>query len=196
MARNVPTTPFDAGAAVQPAGFWKRTFAWCIDALMVLPGALCVLVVFAKPGALMAQFQTLQALVDTAVLSAVTEGADFASVLSTLLVDPAIRGAAQALATQVLHVSLVFAAAFAFLSGLLQVWGDTHAAQGSPGKRMMGLRVVHAVTGQRLTPLQALGRHLAGSASWFSLNLGHLMAALPPDHRALHDRLSNTRLIA
>src|SRR5690606_26268091 len=66
--------------------------------------------------------------------------------------------------------------------------------QATPGKRALGLRVVDA-RGARLALGRAALRHLAGTLSWLSLNLGHLLAALPPRHQALHDRLAGTRVL-
>jgi hypothetical protein len=38
-------------------------------------------------------------------------------------------------------------------------------------------------------------RHAAGSLSWLTLNLGHLLAALPPHKRALHDWIAGARVV-
>jgi hypothetical protein len=48
--------------------------------------------------------------------------------------------------------------------------------------------------GRRLDLGRAAIRHVAGLASWLTLNLGHALAALPPQHRALHDYLAGTRV--
>ena len=52
------------------------------------------------------------------------------------------------------------------------------------------------LSGGRLGLARASGRYLSGALSWATLNLGHLMAAVPPAHLALHDRASHTRVVA
>ncbi|MDQ3039674.1 MAG: RDD family protein, partial [Pseudomonadota bacterium] len=66
--------------------------------------------------------------------------------------------------------------------------------QATPGKRALALLVVSS-GGKTLTNGHALQRYLASSLSWLSLNLGHVLAALPPKHLALHDRISGTRVV-
>ena len=61
-------------------------------------------------------------------------------------------------------------------------------------QRALGLRVADE-QGRRLKAGHALLRYLACGLSWLSLNVGHAMAALPPRHLALHDRLSDTRVL-
>ncbi len=67
----------------------------------------------------------------------------------------------------------------------------THKA--SLGKRVFGLHVLDAA-GNKLRRHQAFKRHLAGSLSWLSLNVGHAMV-LAPAHLALHDRLAGSQVI-
>ena len=43
---------------------------------------------------------------------------------------------------------------------------------------------------------RSLLRNLAGLLSWLSLNFGHALAAVPPQHRALHDYLAGTQVLA
>ena len=38
-------------------------------------------------------------------------------------------------------------------------------------------------------------RHVAGLLSWLTLNIGHLMAAVPPQKRALHDYVAGARVV-
>ena len=46
-----------------------------------------------------------------------------------------------------------------------------------------------------LSPMLALKRHLAGTLSWLTLNIGHLFAARAPMHQALHDRIAHTQVL-
>ena len=61
------------------------------------------------------------------------------------------------------------------------------------GKRALGLAVAEA-QGRRLKGGHALLRFLAAAVSWLTLNIGHALAALPP-YLALHDRISETRVL-
>ena len=80
---------------------------------------------------------------------------------------------------------------------LALVWSvgfESSRWQATPGKRALGL-VVASADGKKITTGHALQRFLASSLSWLSLNIGHAMAALPPRHLALHDRISDTRIL-
>src|SRR5690606_41366539 len=66
--------------------------------------------------------------------------------------------------------------------------------QATPGKRALGLRVEDA-RGARIGFSRAALRHLAGTLPWLTLNLGHLLAALPPRRLALHDRFDGSRVM-
>ena len=71
---------------------------------------------------------------------------------------------------------------------------EASSRQATPGKRLLGLRVVD-VDGRGIGLLRAVQRHLAGTLSWLTLNIGHLLAALPPQRLALHDRIAGTRVV-
>ena len=80
---------------------------------------------------------------------------------------------------------------------LAMVWSvgfESSRWQATPGKRALGLRVASA-DGKKLTTGHALQRFLASSLSWITLNIGHAMAAMPPKHLTLHDRISDTRIL-
>ena len=49
--------------------------------------------------------------------------------------------------------------------------------------------------GARLSWIRAALRQAAGGLSWITLNIGHLVAALPPRHRALHDAIAGARVM-
>jgi uncharacterized RDD family membrane protein YckC len=79
---------------------------------------------------------------------------------------------------------------------LWHVGGERSRWQGSPGKHALRLRVVDADADRRPTLAQSLLRHVAGALSWLSLNLGHALAAVPPQRRALHDYLARSRVVS
>ena len=49
--------------------------------------------------------------------------------------------------------------------------------------------------GGRIGLVRAAQRHLAGALSWLTLNVGHLLAAIPPRRRSLHDRIAGTQVV-
>jgi uncharacterized RDD family membrane protein YckC len=125
---------------------------------------------------------------------AVLAGTRLPDLERSLLQDPALRAAAQALQDAIVQASLPFALACAGIALLWHGLGEASSWQGSPGKRAFGL-VATDIDGQRLGFARAFARQLAGVASWITLNLGHLLAALPPQHRALHDVIAGTRVL-
>src|SRR5262249_33729036 len=70
-----------------------------------------------------------------------------------------------------------------------------HAVAGQTiGKSLVGVRVVAAADGARLTVGPALLRHLAYVLSLLPLGLGFWMAGLRRDKRALHDLIAGSRV--
>ena len=190
------TTRPDAHHAVLRAGFGRRAIAWCLDALFVSPLVLIVVYTRTDWHVLWSDLQALQLQVDGRMMTAAMNDADFLSALISLWHDASVQVSARHLATGLLRVVILFACAFALCSGIWHVFWETRNNYGaSPGKRLLDLQVVTADTHQALRLPQAIARHLAGTLSWLSLNVGHLMAALPPEHTALHDRLSGTRVL-
>ncbi|QIL19510.1 RDD family protein [Thermomonas sp. HDW16] len=178
------------------AGFWARYAAWSLDAALLLP---------------------LIALLGTARIShACAEARNALHVLAgempRLLGE--VLGAQQAtagMATQLLNDPVMASAinrldaslgAILFTPLLLYVvlalpWAvlfEQSRWQATPGMRAFGLRVTDA-QGRRLKAGHALQRHLAAGLSWLTLNIGHAMALLPPQHLAMHDRVSDTRVL-
>ena len=70
-----------------------------------------------------------------------------------------------------------------------------HAVAGQTiGKSLVGVRVVAAADGERLTVGPALLRHLAYVLSLLPLGFGFWMAGLRRDKRALHDLIAGSRV--
>ncbi|HSQ41099.1 MAG TPA: RDD family protein [Fibrobacteraceae bacterium] len=65
---------------------------------------------------------------------------------------------------------------------------------GTPGKMLMGLRVISA-DGNPLSVAHALGRYFSFWFSAISLGLGFLIILFDPQRRALHDHIARTRVI-
>lgn len=185
--------------AVHPAGFWQRAAAWSLDALV--PGLLAVavswpLLVPAWARLLVVADAVLQglAVAMAEVLHAQLRGGASVAELPMLLL-PAAMDAATRLSPAIWAAAWPLLLAFA---GLLVAWHAGFEAthrQAAPGKRLLGLRVTDT-KGDPPGIARALARQLAGSLSWLTLNLGHLMAVAGPEHRALHDHVAGTRVLA
>jgi uncharacterized RDD family membrane protein YckC len=65
----------------------------------------------------------------------------------------------------------------------------------TPGKMLLRIRVI-ALDGGEPSWSQALLRPVGYLVSWLPLSLGFLLAAVPPAKRALHDRLTGTRVVS
>lgn len=72
-------------------------------------------------------------------------------------------------------------------------WFTRYGGQ-TPGKMLFRIRVV-TVEGDEPTWGQALLRPAGYFLSWIPLGLGFVLAVFPPEKRALHDRLTGTRVI-
>ncbi len=110
------------------------------------------------------------------------------------LSDPAMAHAVGRLQTALGDILLTPMILYALLALLWSICFESSRWQATPGKRVLGV-VVADIDGRRLKTGHALQRYLASSLSWLSLNIGHAMAALPPRHLALHDRISDTRVL-
>lgn len=188
----MPTRP----EGLRPAGFWQRYAAWSLDAaLLAIPTWLLAHGAIASSLPAWRRFgDALTSLFGNALQAAVAGASPLQAGLG-MLSDPALRTASGLLhaalwSTLALPVAVFVALAFAWHLGFER--SRWHA---SPGKRALRLRVTDAAGG--VPPLaNALARFWAGGLGWLTLNLGHAMAALPPAHLALHDRLSGTRVLA
>lgn len=69
------------------------------------------------------------------------------------------------------------------------------AWQATPGKRLLGMRIVDAETGGRATFPQLLTRFLSYLISALPLGLGYLWMAFDPKRQALHDKLAGTLVV-
>jgi uncharacterized RDD family membrane protein YckC len=71
-----------------------------------------------------------------------------------------------------------------------------HYASGqTPGKRILGIRVVNLGTLDYLSGGQSVWRYLASTLNWLICGVGFLVAAFNPEKRALHDYLAGTRVV-
>lgn len=186
------SAPTDA----RPAGFWARYAAWSLDAACLLP--LVALLGAAKLGhawddagnALQAIHAELPRLLGDAL-----DGAQAPMAMAQAwLADPQLAAGVAALESALATMLYTPLVLYVLLALAWSVGFERSSWRATPGKRALGLRVV-ASDGRRLTAGHALQRFLAAGVSWLTLNIGHAMAALPPEHLALHDRLSDTRVV-
>ena len=179
-----------------PAGFWRRSAAWLLDWLLLLP----LLWLTMRPGlrgavaqylALCAQLEDWVSKQSLQLDSAVGLWLDLSS---KMLGDPALQASVEQ-ATLRLCAWLTWALVLAaLLASVYFIAFEASHWQATPGKRLLGLRVI-AIDGRAINAKKAAVRFFSGSLSWLSLNLGHALALFRRDGRALHDLIAGTAVI-
>lgn len=179
-----------------PGGFWHRYAAWSLDfvAISAIAWLFTRAEVHAGLEAATVAWGQLFGRASQAMSDALLSGSDIHSLSQALMRDPVLQAAANAVQDGLVQATLPFSIACAGIALLWHGLGEASSWQGSPGKRAFGL-VATDVDGRRLGFARAFARQAAGLASWVTLNLGHLLAALPPQHRALHDVIAGTRVL-
>lgn len=189
-----PAIPADP--ASDAAGFWPRAVAWLVDAtLIALPvGALMGLLGDGRGDALASQWRGLGTTMGDAMLASALRGdSPLAMLQSWAAVEGPLRPAIADVVDSMYAAVWPGVALFALLALLVWPWQEASRHQATLGKRALGLRVETA-EGAQPGPARAYRRHVAGSLSWLTLNIGHLLAATAPRHQALHDRIARTRV--
>lgn len=179
-----------------PARFWHRYAAWSLDfaAISAIAWFFTRAKVQAGIDAANLAWHDLSGRVAQAMADSLLAGGDVASISQSMMQDASLRAAAQALQDGIEQATLPFVFACTGIALLWHALGEASAWQGSPGKRAFGL-IATDIDGNRLGFARALARQVAGVASWITLNLGHVLAALPPQYRALHDVIAGTRVL-
>jgi uncharacterized RDD family membrane protein YckC len=180
-----------------PAGFWRRYAAYSLDftALGIVATLLAWTRLVAGWRATAAAVAALSASLQAPLLDALASGSPPATLYARLLHTPAVQSGAAAVQSGLLSMATSWLLVYAVIAALYHVGFERFRWQGSPGKHALGLRVVAMDGDQRPTLAQTLVRHVAGALSWLSLNLGHALAAVAPQKRALHDYIAGTRVI-
>jgi len=179
-----------------PAGFWHRCAAWSLD--FTLLGLLATALSWSRLvkgwQASVAATGELSSVLQSALGHALEQGQAPDTLSGRLLHDPAVLASADALQSALVTMTLSWLVAYAVTGLLYHVGFEQSPWQGSPGKYALRLRVVDAATDGPVALYQSVIRHVAGVLSWLTLNLGHALAAVPPQKRALHDYLAGTRV--
>lgn len=179
------------------AGFWRRYAAWSLDATLLAAAALAAtwpLLAGAGARIVAAWLALVQAGADRLV-EALLAGRPLPAFALQAGADPQLHAATGALLGALAGGLLPPLAAFAALGLLYHAGFEASALRATPGKRALGLRVARGDADLGPHWARALARQAAGALSWLSLNLGHALAALPPQRRALHDRVAGTRVL-
>jgi uncharacterized RDD family membrane protein YckC len=178
------------------AGFWRRYAAWSLDATLL---GLAVALPFwsqmrFRLSGLAADYAALLHAAGRSLGDAVASGTPPAALAPQWLADPAMRTAIGALQDALVGLAWPPLLAFACLGAAYHVVFEASPRQATPGQRLLGLRVVDTA-GHRIGAARALLRHVAGALSWLTLNLGHALALVSPQKRALHDYVAGTRML-
>ena len=184
------------GVAGRAAGFGQRAVAWSLDIALLSP--LLLWLSWPPLARALAALLDWLAQVQGWMLDRMLSGGDITSPLAVaqaLLADPVQGAAAQAQVAQFTGALIRVGLLAGCVAAIYFVAFESSAWQATPGKRLLGLRV-ETTGGARLSLARALARHVAGLASWLTLNLGHLLVALRGDGRSLHDLMAGTRVMA
>jgi uncharacterized RDD family membrane protein YckC len=181
-----------------PAGAWRRYAAWSLDfaLLATLTTGLTWPGLIAIWATATSEWTRLSTLLGRALADGMLQPQSPETLASDLLGDPGVQAAAAGLEHAIAQLLLAWLLCYALLAALYHVGFERSRWQGSPGKRLLGLRVVDAHDDRPVATARLTMRHLAGALSWLTLNLGHALALLPPRRRALHDWLSGTRVVS
>jgi uncharacterized RDD family membrane protein YckC len=187
--RQTPTTA---------AGFWRRYAAWSLD-IAVVAAAATVLAwssLVAGWQATTAAARTLSNLLGTVLADALMRGTQAGALAPQLLADPQVRAAAGAVEAGIDRMLLPWLSCLLVLAALWFVAFEAGPWQATPGKRALRLRVLRAADDAHASLARVALRHVAGALSWLTLNLGHLLAAVSPRGRALHDLVAGMRVVS
>jgi uncharacterized RDD family membrane protein YckC len=126
-------------------------------------------------------------------VSAETVSADFFTRLVAIIIDGVIlvipQVIIQVLTNQAIAslVGIVIGVAYSYY-----FWTTTGQ---TPGKMVMGLKVVSAENGALLEPSAAILRYVGYFVSGIALGLGYLWVLWDPKHDAWHDKIAKTKVI-
>lgn len=180
----------------KPANLKERYVAWSLDVACLAP----VLLLLASSrlqhawGSAAAAINTLKLALPQMMEGVMANPQPTTQMAQAWLSDPVLGGAVTHLEAAISSILLTPTLLYMLLALLWSMGFESTRWHATPGKHALDLVVVSA-DGKPLTTGHALQRFLAASLSWLTLNVGHAMAALPPKHLTLHDRISDTRVL-
>jgi uncharacterized RDD family membrane protein YckC len=194
-----PTEP-GVAPGESPAGFWRRAAAWCVDFALLSPVLVPLLRQPLADGAdaVMALLGGVQEWTLEHVLAGTSllgESVPLPELARQLLADPAMHAIVLEANGRLGAASLQAALRVTVVAAIWFVGFEASAWAATPGKRLLGLRVAD-LAARRIGVGRALARFFAGGLSWLTLNLGHALAGFRRDHRALHDLVAGTQVLA
>ncbi len=182
---------------MSPAGFWQRYLAYSLDWLLLSP--LVALLVLPSLGVAWSEGLALNARVQNWLLQQLLLSGDSGPspwlLAQALQQDPTVLEPARAAVARIAAAFAVAGLKTALCAGLYFIAFEASPWSATPGKRLLGLRVLDS-DGRPAGLGRASVRFLAGALSWLTFNLGHAMAGLRRDGRALHDLLAGTCVVA
>lgn len=179
-----------------PAGFLRRATAWSVDAAVIAMPAVLSSVAYWHPAWLRldGQIRTLATTLATMMIDALQRGTPPAQLAQQWLQEAALHASILSLSSTLMQLLLPPLATFAVLAFAYHAGFEASRWRATPGKRRLQLQVAD-LDGKPPGLGRAMLRQAAGLLSWISLNLGHAMALVPPQQRALHDRIAGMRVI-
>lgn len=183
-------------AGTAPAGFARRCVAWSLDATLLALATLALCRSRIEAGIAQASLalDAISGAMARTMADMLLAGGTPIDLARAWLSDPTQRAAVAALSEAIGTLLWTPLLVFALLSLAWFTGFEASSRQATPGKRLLGLRVVDA-RGEGIGLVRAVQRHLAGALSWLTLNIGHLMAAMPPRRQSLHDRIAGTQVV-
>lgn len=181
---------------MRAAGFLRRYAAYSLDLLAPLAISVPLLwrtgeKVLARTGQTIAQAQLrMFELMDLAAAGSLHP-------LQEMMAwsrDPVLRDILLAMVASWLEGLGIAALVLAGLAALWFIAFEASPWQATPGKRLAGLQVV-AADGGRPGPARIALRFVAGAPSWLLLHVGHALAAIRRDGKALHDLAAGTHVV-
>ena len=122
-----------------------------------------------------------------------TVSADFGTRLVAWIIDAVIIGVPMFILAMILPMALVYVVALG--GGIAyQVYFWTTTGQ-TPGKMVMGLKVVSAETGELLDVGGAALRYVGCIVSGIPFYLGYFWVLWDPKHEGWHDKIAKTKVI-
>jgi uncharacterized RDD family membrane protein YckC len=100
--------------------------------------------------------------------------------------------------TNIGAISMTLGSAQLVVSGIVPpivIIGCWIALGASPGKLILGLRIVDEPTGGRPTPWQCIGRYVTALIGILCVGLGYFWIAIDPRKQGLHDKIVRTLVV-